>query len=147
MKKLFKHKVLFLGFTIILTVNSFAADKILPKSKPQPDKEIVRTVLGKVFGLDEYKEDDVISSQKLDVSTISDSFAVEYLKMIISSIRGQAREPFMPNLTDFENVKSISRAMKTIQPLPVRMTLVFTLVKMVNLSMTFQFPWDQWVRL
>ena len=44
MKKLFKHKVLFLGFTIILTVNSFAADKILPKSKPQPDKEIVTKV-------------------------------------------------------------------------------------------------------
>jgi hypothetical protein len=81
----------------------------------KPDKEIIRTVLGKVFGLDEYKEDDVISSQKLDVSTISDSFAVDYLKMVISSIRGQAREPFMPNLTDFENVKSISRAMKTIQ--------------------------------
>ena len=41
MKKLFKHKVLFLGFTIILTVNSLASDKILPKSKPKPDKEIV----------------------------------------------------------------------------------------------------------
>jgi soluble lytic murein transglycosylase len=41
MKKLFKHKVLFLVFAIILTVNSLAADKILPKSKPKPDKEIV----------------------------------------------------------------------------------------------------------
>jgi len=44
MKKLFKHKVLFLGFTIILTVNSLAADKILPKPKPTPDKEIVTKV-------------------------------------------------------------------------------------------------------
>ena len=87
--------------------------KILQGGKP--DKEIVRTVLGKVFGLDEYKEDDVASAQKLDVSTISDSFAVDYLKMVINSIRGQAREQFMPNLTDFENVKSVSRAMKTIQ--------------------------------
>jgi len=104
------------GSKLTVTLPEFMSPeqaKLLQGGKP--DKEIVRTVLGKVFGLDEYKEDDVISSQKLDVSTISDSFAVEYLKMVISSIRGQAREPFMPNLTDFENVKSISRAMKTIQ--------------------------------
>jgi len=44
MKKLFKHKVLFLVFTIILTVNSVAAEKILPKPKPEPDKEIVTIV-------------------------------------------------------------------------------------------------------
>jgi len=104
------------GSKLTVTLPEFMSPeqaKLLQGGKP--DKEIVRTVLGKVFGLDEYKEDDVISSQKLDVSTISDSFAVDYLKMVISSIRGQAREPFMPNLTDFENVKSISRAMKTIQ--------------------------------
>ena len=49
MKKLFKHKVLFLGFTIILTVNSLAADKILPKPKPTPDKEIVTKVNQKKY--------------------------------------------------------------------------------------------------
>jgi len=104
------------GSKLTVTLPEFMSPeqaKLLQGGKP--DKEIIRTVLGKVFGLDKYKEDDVISSQKLDVSTISDSFAVDYLKMVISSIRGQAREPFMPNLTDFENVKSISRAMKTIQ--------------------------------
>lgn len=104
------------GSKLTVTLPEFMSPeqaKLLQGGKP--DKEIIRTVLGKVFGLDEYKEDDVISSQKLDVSTISDSFAVDYLKMVISSIRGQAREPFMPNLTDFENVKSISRAMKKIQ--------------------------------
>jgi len=101
---------------LVVTLPEFMSPeqaKLLQGGKP--DKEIIRTVLGKVFGLDKYKEDDVISAQKLDVSTISDSFAVDYLKMVINSIRGQAREPFMPNLTDFENVKSISRAMKTIQ--------------------------------
>lgn len=104
------------GSKLTVTLPEFMSPeqaKLLQGGKP--DKEIIRTVLGKVFGLDKYKEDDVISSQKLDVSTISDSFAVDYLKMVISSIRGQAREPFMPNLTDFENVKSIGRAMKTIQ--------------------------------
>tara|TARA_R100000995_G_scaffold69719_1_gene38285 strand:- start:3578 stop:5368 length:1791 start_codon:yes stop_codon:yes gene_type:complete len=104
------------GSKLTVTLPEFMSPeqaKLLQGGKP--DKEIVRTVLGKVFGLDEYKEDDVISSQKLDVSTISDSFAVEYLKMVISSIRGQAREPFMPNLTDFENVKSVNRAMQVIQ--------------------------------
>ena len=101
---------------LIVTLPEFMTPeqaKLLQGGKP--DKEIVRTVLGRVFGLDEYKEDDVASAQKLDVSTISDSFAVDYLKMVINSIRGQAREQFMPNLTDFENVKSVSRAMKTIQ--------------------------------
>ena len=73
MKKLFKHKVLFLGFTIILTVNSLAgANKILPISKPKPDKEIVTQVKQKKYIYPQKKPIDKTEKIATEVVTIAD---------------------------------------------------------------------------
>jgi hypothetical protein len=81
-----------------------------------PSKPIVRTSLGKVYRLPEYNDGEVASSQSLDASTISDSFAADYVRMVVTSIRGKAREPFMPNLSihSSDNIKQVSRNMKEI---------------------------------
>ncbi|RZO49802.1 MAG: lytic transglycosylase domain-containing protein [Candidatus Pelagibacterales bacterium] len=74
MKKLFKHKVLFLGFSIILTVNSVAAaDKLIPKAKPKPDEEIVSQVKQKKHIYPKKKPAEKIEKISNEVIEITDN--------------------------------------------------------------------------
>ena len=62
----------------------------------QPSQPIERTAFARIFKAPEYKDKIVATSVKLEASTIDGGFAADYLNMVVTNLRGNTREPFMP---------------------------------------------------
>ena len=65
----------------------------------QPSQPIERTAFARIFKAPEYKDKIVATSVKLEASTIDGGFAADYLNMVVTNLRGNTREPFMPTFS------------------------------------------------